>query len=114
MVDSVREFSRGRITTTSETLTRTQAIQYLKSALNDEELGSDQQLPQLKLGSWILSTSGAYLDELVAQECEQRLKEAMARRIQRAFRTVVADPQYSMCRRRLLREFVELHGECVS
>lgn len=32
----------------------------------------------------------------------------MARKIQRVFRAVVADPEYQMCKRRLLREYDEL------
>jgi hypothetical protein len=84
-------------------LSRKEAIEHLKIARRNEVL--------YVLDEWKeenLRVSEDFLDRLLEAELKERRRVAMAKKIQRVFRAVVADPEYDMCKRRLLREYEEL------
>ena len=85
-------------------LSREKAIEYLKIARR-HEVHHD-------LDDWkeqYLQVSEDFLDRLLEAELKERRRVAMAKKIQRVFRAVVANPEYQMCKRRLLREYDELN-----
>ncbi len=71
---------------------------------NDIEVFKDY----LDIGSWMSINTQRYFFEHLKWSVERRIrKHILASRIKRAFRRAISDPNYKMCRDRLLREFEE-------
>ena len=101
------EIANLRPRTPAGTLSRMEVIQYLKIARQNEVLYIMDEWKEQNL-----RVSEVFLDRLLEEEFKERRKVAMARKIQRAFRDVMANPEYQMCKRRLLREYDELMYPC--
>ena len=93
-------------------LSRKEAIEYLKIARRNEVRHQNviEGFEDIAKGGKErnLHISGDFLDRLLEEEMKDRRRVAMAKKIQRVFRAVVANPEYQMCKRRLLREYDEL------
>ena len=88
-------------------LSREKAIVYLKFAWRNEIANlCSLELDMLKEQN--VRVLEEFIDRLLEAELKERRRVAMAKKIQRVFRAVVANPEYQMCKRRLLREYDDL------
>lgn len=104
-------------------LTRKHAIDLLRSACKNEsemyyrrDFSVEYEAGLVPIRGWDNDALDAlivyhvknYIDRLVREEAHDMRRNAMAKKIQKRFRKVVADPAFVFCKRRLLREFGDL------
>jgi hypothetical protein len=108
-----------------KSLTRKHAIDMLRSACKnvayfryDWTIGYDAGIVSIRgmapeaitVEARIMRQVQTYIDHLVQEEALEMRRNAMAKKIQKRFRRVVAEPAFAVCKRRLLREFGELQA----